>query len=405
MPTKTNKPAVNTASLFMGGILRLVDAKPSKQIPPLWFGIYKGKVTLLNGETGAGKSSLFRLISHHAARNVPLWEVDFGLGRPLNVLYVDPENMGDASQGDGGLTADRMDALNMGRPANLFMHSGTLSNGEALNLSNPAHITELGAFIKSHNVDLVIIDPYAALFQLTSENDNAEASRNIFSLKDLARQTDCAIVLCHHTGKTGEENAANVKYGRGASALLAGVDVGITFRLRSSRSEETSDEEGKGGDSDRRDYVRLKIEKNRVGFGYSSLYLQMAGEGQFRRVSYAEFFKEGNPNGREAKKEAQEQESRRIFEDILKDFEEHGISELIDAARSRRISKQNASNALSEMVESGELSERRGERNKGWYRLTKGDRNFFSASASHDGVKYRGRWNQRQREAEEAATE
>lgn len=392
MPIQQNAYALNNdiSALFESGVLHLKDAKPSKAIPKLWFGFYKGKVTLFNGETGAGKSSLFRLLSLHAALNKPLWGVDFGLGRPVNVLYVDPENMGDASQNDGGLTADRMDSLKLGRPENLVLHSGSLGNGQALNLSNATHVNELSKFIKKHQIDLVILAPYAVLFSLINENDNAEATKNMNILKDLARQTDCAIVLCHHTGKVGEENSANVKYGRGASALLAAADVGITFRLRSSHSEEQSDEEGRTEGADRRDYVRLKIEKNRVGFGYTSLYLQMAGEGQFRRVSSAEFFKAGSPDGREAKRETQEKDAHRIMLDVMRDFEEYGSSELIRLATNQGISKKNAESALARLVESKDVNERRGERNKSWCRLVKGNPYYVSVSASADGVIYRG---------------
>src|SRR5690349_13781954 len=81
-------------------------------------------------------------------------------------------------------------------------------------------------------------------------------------------------------------------------------------------------------------------------------------------ASQAEYARAGNGKGREAKRETQVAEARALFLDIARDFEEHSRHLLIGAGKAKGISETNAMAAVKQLVEGGELSERRGERGK-----------------------------------------
>ncbi len=366
MPVKitneTTQAKIEKIASFRCGVLSLAKAKIKPKMSELWFALYPGMVTLMNGESGAGKSSLLRLVALHAALDEPLFGIHFGLNRPLKVLYIDPENTGDTRSYDGGLAAERLALLRDERPANLFLHCGLTGDGANLDLSQPQDLLEMEEFIREEGIDLVILDPYGNLFNIQQENDNAEALQRIKAIKKIAMETSCAFLICHHTGKIGEEHSTNIKFGRGASALFGAVDVAMTFRLKSAPRSVESDEVGVDGVAYRSDFCRLKIEKNRAGFGHVSLYIQMAGEGRFNRISHREFMKAGDGETRENKRLNQMEEARKLIMKITSDNNQHKRQDLVDSAKAKGISEQNAMDVLSQLCDEQKLLVSRGGR-------------------------------------------
>lgn len=95
-------------------------------------------------------------------------------------------------------------------------------NDVPLNLSDPEHLKYVQEQALDFGAELIVIDNGSAGFELTSENDNAEvASRVMLPLKTLARRTNAAVILVHHTGKPGESPRQTIDafMGRGASAF------------------------------------------------------------------------------------------------------------------------------------------------------------------------------------------
>lgn len=258
------------ANPFLTGRMKASKMPPSLRPAPLWYGMYPGRVALLIGETGAGKSSLLLNIAVHAARGASLWGFEFP--RSLRVLYVDPENSGNYrdAEPDGGLCAAKMERTEQEKPDNLEFH-----DGRNVNLSTAAHMAALREIICDEKFDIVILDPIANLFNTEDENSNAEAARQGKALTALSRETGACVVVAHHTGKDTQGN-----YGRGASARLGAADTGIVFRARGSGEE--NDDTYTGATRQRDDVCRLQIVKDRPNFfGPSSKYLRMAGNDRF----------------------------------------------------------------------------------------------------------------------------
>ena len=248
-------------------------------IQPLWFGLYPSALIYLCGETGAGKSSLLYNILIHAARNEALWGIAFGIKRPLKVLYLDPENSGDFDTDRPGLCEQKIHRIGQGKPDLLHFH-----DGQGVNLSHPEQMDALEQLLIMEKYDIVVLDPIINLFGTKDENDNAEAGKQFTELKAVAKRTGCCVIAVHHTGR---DNSSN--FGRGASARLGAADVGLMLRRKGEGTEANDDYDATEGDTHTPDFVRLQMVKNRLEPIKKSLYLRMAGNDRFERVSYDEW--------------------------------------------------------------------------------------------------------------------
>jgi len=86
--------------------------------------------------------------------------------------------------------------------------------------------------------DLIVVDTLSALTIMEDENDNAKVKKEVIQpLKTLARKTNSAVLLLHHTGKfnEGSPQATDAYKGRGASAL--GALSRVVFNLKEYRDK------------------------------------------------------------------------------------------------------------------------------------------------------------------------
>jgi hypothetical protein len=256
-------------NIFETGSVAASDLPEAEPLKRLWrFCLYPGAVSLFVGEWGAGKSSILYNMLIHAAINQPLWDVPFEAARPLRILYIDRENSGQKR-------LQKLSRLGMGKPKHLLFH-----DGQNLNLSDPEQMLMLIAFIADKEIDLLVLDPIIACFDTKSENDNAEAQKQMNSLITLAQTTGCSVLCVHHTDKANQGVG-----GRGATARIAAADVSYLIRTRSLREDGEQDDTFNGETIPREDIVRLQVVKNRYE-GVGSLYLQMIGDDKFARSSY-----------------------------------------------------------------------------------------------------------------------
>lgn len=343
--------AQNAVRPFQRGRVKAAEmqAWEESEVSRLWFGLYPGKLTYICGETGAGKSSLLYNLFIHAARNEPLWDIPFGLGRPAKVLYIDPENSGSFEDARGGVCKSKLARIEQGWPELLEFHDGA-----GINLSRPEHFADLEQVLTEEKFDACVLDPIINLYGTKDENDNAEAGAQFTALLGMAKRTNVAMAAVHHTGR----DAASM-FGRGATARLSAADVGLMFRVRG-EVEEADDDFGTGETlKDRDDFIRVQTVKNRVEPYKPSIYLQMAGRDKFTRVSFADWKAANNGFGNNGQTRA-----GRAYEEIqafLADGLWHTRAEMVAAMRKEGIGQVNTDEALARL-EANEVvkSERRG---------------------------------------------
>jgi hypothetical protein len=76
--------------------------------------------------------------------------------------------------------------------------------------------------------DLIVLD---SLVRLHSKDENSSSDMAVLyndSIKPLARELNCAVLLLHHAGKT--DASSSYKRGRGSGELTASPDVGLDIR-------------------------------------------------------------------------------------------------------------------------------------------------------------------------------
>ena len=144
-------------------------------------------------------------------------------------------------------------------------------------------VNELIAYMLKHKIGFASFDPLVEITE-AKENDNNEMAQVMSVFKRIARQTDAAISVVHHTAKppiaASTGFAGNINASRGAGAVPNAARVGLTLFSMSDADAERLKV------PDRQRYVRLDD-------GKANLYLASDKEEWFRRVTVT------LPNGEE----------------------------------------------------------------------------------------------------------
>lgn len=98
-----------------------------------------------------------------------------------------------------------------------------------LNLRNNRDIEELKNLVVYHQAGLLIIDTLANIMPGADENSVKDTNPVLISLRQVAYETNCAIVLLHHTNKGGDY--------RGSTAIEAAVDLMVSVSSNTKTSE------------------------------------------------------------------------------------------------------------------------------------------------------------------------
>ena len=88
-------------------------------------------------------------------------------------------------------------------------------------------LTALSAYIREHNIGLCVVDSLSKLWDVVDENDARQVEAALTAIAQVARETNCALVLIHHTRKSGGEDAEEL---RGSSAVAANADIVLSFK-------------------------------------------------------------------------------------------------------------------------------------------------------------------------------
>lgn len=175
-----------------------------------------GSLTLLVGRPKAGKSLLAIDLLASVATGA-----DF-LGRPVEAgkaVYLPAED-------SPALVRERLEArLGQGDAPDLIVCPCDGSLDQWLRLDDPASFTALARTIGRYAPAVLALDPLREL-HYQPENDADAMAAMLRPLRQLAHQTNCAIVIVHHRNKHGADPSLAA---RGSSAIVGSVDQTITL--------------------------------------------------------------------------------------------------------------------------------------------------------------------------------
>jgi hypothetical protein len=123
----------------------------------------------------------------------------------------------------------RLRKLGMRATDRIYVHSGQKID------NRQEEIAKVAEFVRQNEIVLVLIDSIAYFWDVKNENDNAEVTRALEPLLDLARHTKAAVCFTHHESKSGGRDAFGRSTGdgrtiRGASAILGMLDQALMLQ-------------------------------------------------------------------------------------------------------------------------------------------------------------------------------
>ncbi len=236
-----------------------------------------GGFGLIVGTDGIGKGwlTLDMLLGCALARpmNIPRFQRN---GKPLRVMYLSYED-------DPCVLRVRLDSLCAAACVDTSQWREAEEDGRLKLFTNldplftqtgygPPVATDafraLEATIRHEAAQLCVIDPLAAAVALQNENDNSTLNCVAVTLRHLARDSQCAIVISHHTSKAQRE-ALEHHAARGGSALTGAA----RWILRVIQN---------AGDAAN---LTVSIPKNSYGPALPATYLQRLDSGVLREIS------------------------------------------------------------------------------------------------------------------------
>jgi predicted ATP-dependent serine protease len=220
---------------------------PDKEIPRLWGDfLFPESIHLLSGETGIGKTTFLYNLAIKASRAEEFAGIPFS--KPLRTLYLDLET-------PSALRIQKLKVIAEDKPNGIYFLSLAKIQTNSI---------ELLSLIRDLEIDLVIVDTINEAFDTQKEDDNAEANRQMETVRRIVKESGCSVILIHHIGK-GDSTKRSYK-ARGASARPASADVVLNLVGKSE------------------DIICLETATNRWIGGINKLFLKKAGEDKFETV-------------------------------------------------------------------------------------------------------------------------
>lgn len=188
-----------------------------KEVEWLWYPyIPYGKVTVLQGDSGDGKSTFVLNLSAMLSRGEPMPFTDGSGQEPVNIIYQSSEDDADDTIVPRFVKAG-------GDPEQTDLHQ---REGKIPELFRRARLLEA---VRKTNAKLIVLDPLSAYIgEETRINTANEIRRQFRPLIELAKEQRCAILIVHHMNKAIGQKAINRSVGSvdiiaaARSALLIG---------------------------------------------------------------------------------------------------------------------------------------------------------------------------------------
>ena len=200
----------------------LSGVKPSV-VQWLWYGwIPLGKVSILEGESDVGKSTLTMAMASIVSQGKP-WPTTVVGGRPRDsisdpasvvLVGIEDDNADTVVPRLVSAGADLNRVFSLNRPVD--------AKGQPKPFTIPDDIEWLRQAIVESEAKLVVIDPISACMpENTKHGVDSSIRRILMHIVDLARETDCAILLIRHFNKAQGMSAKN----RGGGSTAYGALV------------------------------------------------------------------------------------------------------------------------------------------------------------------------------------
>lgn len=194
--------------------LRFADAVEPERVRWLWPGyIPFGKVTVLDGDPGLGKSTILIDIAARLSRGLPL--PNGKQHRPMGTVLL----MGEDGAGDTIIPR----LMNAGGDRAMVAIRDTYTNDKGMEIPPgfPSDRDKLKADIEEAKAGLVVIDPVMSYLDpdINSNNDQ-QVRRALMPLAMLAEDTGAAIVMLRHLNKS---TGGSALYRGGGSIGFVGV--------------------------------------------------------------------------------------------------------------------------------------------------------------------------------------
>ena len=173
--------------------------------------IPEGGFALLSGRPKVGKSTLARYLTLAAARGQP-W-----LGRDTDPDGIPVVGLWLEDSAQGGRAAYRQ-LGNLGDDPPVYI---VCDHG----IPGTDSIETLRASITRTHARLAIVDPLISFLRVPDSNDYAKTYAALVPLRELARETECAVLCVHHHRK-GNGDAPGERV-MGSTAFAAAVDTSI----------------------------------------------------------------------------------------------------------------------------------------------------------------------------------
>jgi hypothetical protein len=225
-----------------------------------------GYITLLVAPGGVGKSTLAvmmclavatgrQLLGEQVFQRAPVWLLN------LEDSREEMERRLAAAMMHHNITPEEIEGrlfLHSGRDRPVTMATAASHRGAADGWISYPDKDAIAAEVRQHGIRLMVVDPFINSHEL-DENNNPQMNAAMRAWAEVASETNCAIMLVHHTRKTST-GPGDAEGARGAKSLVDAARVVLTLTamtLEEAESYEIPTE-------DRSSYIRLDDAKQNM---------------------------------------------------------------------------------------------------------------------------------------------
>jgi hypothetical protein len=204
--------------------------------------LMRKQITVLVAPSGSGKSLLTLQLSIACAQGKP-WS-GWRPRKAFRVLVINSEDDVDEIRRRLAAAARVMQVDQIAIRNNVAVLDST--NGSAVvakfdaktkTLTRTPRLEEIIKIITENQIDIVFVDPFAETFE-GDENSNSELKWAGMLWREVARRTNTALCLVHHTKKYATGMAGDVDAARGAGALIGIARIVSTLFPMTAREAE-----------------------------------------------------------------------------------------------------------------------------------------------------------------------